>query len=52
MLRVMVVDDEQIIASTLAMILRLSGFVAEFFANPNEALKSARILLPICLSPT
>ena len=43
MLRVIVVDDEPVIASSVAMILRISGFVAEFFTNPNDALKSARI---------
>ena len=43
MLRVMVVDDEEVIGTTLATILRLSGFVAESFADPSEALKSARV---------
>jgi DNA-binding NtrC family response regulator len=42
----MVVDDEQVIASTVAMILRHSGFTAEFFTNPDQALKSARIDAP------
>lgn len=42
----MVVDDEEVIASTLAMILCLSGFASEFFTNPNEALKTARITAP------
>jgi DNA-binding NtrC family response regulator len=46
MLRVLVVDDEEVIASTLAMILRLSGFAPEFFTNPNEALNTARITAP------
>ena len=39
--RVFVVDDEKVIASTLAAILQLSGFVASFFVDPREALKLA-----------
>jgi CheY-like chemotaxis protein len=46
MLRVMVVDDEEIIASTVSMIMRLGGFASEFFTNPCEALNSARINAP------
>jgi CheY-like chemotaxis protein len=38
---VFVVDDEPIIASTLATILRLQGFSAEYFTDPVEALRSA-----------
>lgn len=42
-LRVFVVDDEDVIASTLAMILRYSGgFHATFFNSPTEALEAAR----------
>lgn len=40
--RVFVVDDEPIIAETLAAILRKSGFSARFFTNPLLALASAR----------
>lgn len=38
---VLVVDDEEMIASTLAIILRQSDFVATSFNNPVEALQSA-----------
>jgi len=40
--RVFVVDDEQVIASTLAAILRLHGFSATFFTSPLAALAAAR----------
>jgi CheY-like chemotaxis protein len=40
-LRIFVVDDEQVIAQTLAVILRQSGFLAEFFTNPLAALAEA-----------
>jgi len=40
--RVFVVDDEEIIASTVAMILRQQGFDATAFSNPLEALRAAR----------
>lgn len=43
---VFVVDDEHVIASTLAMILTNSGFNAVSFSNPLAALESARILVP------
>ena len=39
-IRVFVVDDEGTISSTLAAILRLSGYRAESFTNPLEALSS------------
>jgi CheY-like chemotaxis protein len=39
--RVFVVDDEEIIASTTAMILRHSGFDTTFFTLPLEALQAA-----------
>jgi DNA-binding NtrC family response regulator len=40
--RVFVVDDEDVIASTLAMILRFQGgFHARSFNNPGEALDAA-----------
>jgi len=41
--RVFVVDDEDVIASTLAMILRFQGgFHARSFNSPTEALDAAR----------
>jgi DNA-binding NtrC family response regulator len=39
--RVFVVDDEPVIASSLAIILRQSGFDAKSFAEPLEALNAA-----------
>jgi CheY-like chemotaxis protein len=39
---VFIVDDEQIIAETLTMILRKSGFTATFFTDPLDALVAAR----------
>jgi DNA-binding NtrC family response regulator len=45
--RVFVVDDEDIIASTLAMILRLQGgFHASPFTKPLDALEAARLEAP------
>ena len=45
--RVFVVDDEDVIASTLAMILRLQGgFDARSFTNPLDALDAARLDSP------
>jgi DNA-binding NtrC family response regulator len=44
---VVVVDDEDVIASTLAMILRLQGgFHARSFTNPVDALEAARLEAP------
>jgi len=40
--RVFVVDDEGLIAFTLAAILEQSGFVAVAFTNPLEALRAAQ----------
>ena len=40
--RIFVVDDHKIIASTLADILRLSGFDAVWFTNSEEALAAAK----------
>src|ERR1700712_3348706 len=37
--RIFVVDDEKMIAETLALILRKSGYSARFFLNPLEALQ-------------
>jgi DNA-binding NtrC family response regulator len=46
-LRVFVVDDEDVIASSLAMILRFQeGFHARSFTNPIEALHAARLDQP------
>jgi CheY-like chemotaxis protein len=44
--KVFVVDDEDIIASTLAIILQQSGFAATAFNNPVEALSSAKVNAP------
>jgi DNA-binding NtrC family response regulator len=46
-LRVFVVDDEDIIASSLAMILRFQGgFHATSFNDPLEALRAAKVEAP------
>jgi CheY-like chemotaxis protein len=37
--RIFIVDDEKIIAETLALILRMSGYSARFFLDPLEALQ-------------
>lgn len=39
--RIFVVDDEQIIAATVATILQMCGFSATAFTNPFEALNCA-----------
>jgi DNA-binding response OmpR family regulator len=44
--RVFVVDDEHVIAATLATILHMNGFSARFFTNPVEALAAARLDAP------
>ncbi len=44
--RVFVVDDEPVIASTLAAILRLHGYSATFFTSPLEALAAAESRAP------
>ena len=44
--RVFVVDDEVVIADTLTAILRMSGFSAEAFNDPDEALRAAQIECP------
>jgi DNA-binding NtrC family response regulator len=44
--RIFVVDDEPVIASTLAAILQMNGFSARFFTNPLEALTAARAKVP------
>jgi len=44
--RIFVVDDELIIASTLATILRMNGYDALSFTHPHEALQAAREKAP------
>ena len=44
--RIFVVDDEPVIASTLAAILQIHGFSATFFTSPLEALAAARAKSP------
>lgn len=44
--RIFVVDDERVIAETLAMILEKSGFSAQSFVNPLDALYAARSEAP------
>ena len=44
--RVFVVDDEHVIASTLATILRLNGYSATSFTSPLEVLAAARLNAP------
>jgi CheY-like chemotaxis protein len=44
--RVFVVDDEPVIASTLATILRLHGYSATSFTSPLEALTAAQSKAP------
>ena len=43
---VYVVDDEHVVASTLAAILQMHGFAAKFFTCPLEALTAARSKAP------
>jgi DNA-binding response OmpR family regulator len=40
--RILVVDDEETIASSLAAILRLHGFAAKFCTDPHTALEMAK----------
>jgi CheY-like chemotaxis protein len=44
--RIFVVDDEPVVASTLAAILQMNGFSAKFFTCPLEALTAARSKAP------
>jgi CheY-like chemotaxis protein len=44
--QIFVVDDEPVIASTLAAILQMNGFSAKFFTSPLEALAAARSKAP------
>ena len=43
---IFVVDDEPVIASSLAAILQMNGFTARFFTCPLEALAAARSKSP------
>jgi CheY-like chemotaxis protein len=43
---IFVVDDEPVIASTLATILQMNGFSARFFTCPLDALTAARLKAP------
>lgn len=43
---IFVVDDEEIIASTIAAILRLKGYQANAFTHSSQALESARSVAP------
>ena len=43
---VYVVDDEEVIASTLVLILKSSGYDAVSFVNPLEALHAAESVCP------
>ena len=47
--RAFVVDDEEVIASTIAMILKMSGFHAKPFYEPLKALEASRIEAPSLL---
>jgi CheY-like chemotaxis protein len=44
--RIFVVDDESVVASTLAAILQMNGFSAKFFTCPLDALTAARLKAP------
>ena len=44
--QIFVVDDEPVIASTLATILQMNGFCAQFFTSPLAALTAARAKAP------
>lgn len=46
LIRILVVDDEQLIADTLARILNLNGFVASAVYNGDAALESIDTLCP------
>ena len=43
---IFVVDDEAVIADTLTVILRHSGFAAKAFYDPAEVLKAAELVVP------
>ena len=46
---VYVVDDEELIASTVAAVLRMAGFSALAFANPFDALGAVVVQTPALL---
>jgi FixJ family two-component response regulator len=48
-IRVYVVDDERVIASTLEAILNMSGFYATAFTAPDEAISAAKLDCPSLL---
>lgn len=45
-LRIFVVDDEEVIATSLTAILKISGFEAVALTNPLDALNAARVEAP------
>ena len=47
--QIFVVDDELVIASTLATILQMNGFSARFFTSPLKALAAAQSNAPVVL---
>ncbi|HET6219689.1 MAG TPA: response regulator [Acidobacteriaceae bacterium] len=47
--QIFVVDDEKVIAETLAVILARNGFTVTSFTSPREALEKARRLPPSLL---
>ena len=44
--RIFVVDDDEVIATSLTAILKISGFEAAAFQNPLDALNAARVEAP------
>jgi len=46
LLSIFVVDDEQLVAETLALILQNNGFTARFFSEPLKAIAAARLETP------
>jgi CheY-like chemotaxis protein len=44
--RIFIVDDEHVIASSLAAVLRMHGYSATYFTSPLEALAAARSRAP------
>ena len=50
LLRIFVVDDEDIIASTLELILCQKGFDATSFSSPLDVLKAAQSAPPLTFS--
>ncbi len=50
--KVLVADDERVIADTLAMILNQSGFEAQAVYSGERALELVRLSCRICSFPT